>query len=334
MIERRCSLHRQTATRKGKDYRCPSGRSVPNHMAPNNLPWSAGRALFCGRDRSRRWTQRRCLLTRCVSRLNLTMKVCLSITLLFGFSIVLWRILYPFSPWSALSLIPTLVFVFLGTFRNALDRRRSLIISTVRTDSSLLGLFTGRLIPALAVILISALSLSTLAVHTLLATPIQIAALLAIVAVSALVYSSLVGTCKPHIRPLALSWFSAGTAIFLVSTLFVAPYAFFEWSVVERPGFIRMEFDEAMSKALGQLPLRADILNQAVSVFLLVDSTKLWLATRFNGILTAGLLFAAHSALICIAASTCSVGAASFYRHYIEPPASRQPERAKDIENE
>lgn len=249
------------------------------------------------------------------------MKSCLLITLLFGVSIGLWKVLYPVSPWAALLLLPILGFLFLGVFRNVLDRRRSLILSTVRADSSLFSLFTGSLIPALVATLISSLSLSTVAVHTLLATPIQILALLAIVTVSTLAYTSLVSMFKSHIEPLALSWFSAATAVFVVSTLCVAPYAIFEWSVVERPGFIQMGFDEAMSAALGQLPRRSDAVNEVISVFLLVDSAKLWLASSFNGTMVPGVLFAAHSALICIVASTCSVGAASFYRHYIEPRA-------------
>ncbi len=264
------------------------------------------------------------------------MKSCFSITLLFGLSIALWCISYPLSAWSALFLIPMLLFVLLGTFRNALDRRRSLILSTVCTDSSLLGLLTGNLIPALAAIIISTLSLSTIAVHTIFATPIQIAALLAIVAASTLAYSSLVRICEPHIRPLALSWFSAATAVFLVSTLFVVPYAFFEWSVVERPGFIRLGFDEAMSEAIGQLPRRDDILNRAVSVFHVVDSTMLWLASQphFNGTMAPGALYAAHSALICIVVSTSSVGTASFYRHYIETRVWRQPDSAEGTKND
>jgi hypothetical protein len=257
-----------------------------------------------------------------------------SITLLFGLSIVLWRISYPLTPWSALCLIPVFLFVFLGTFRNALDRRRSLILSTVRTDSSLLGLLTGSLIPALAAILVSILSVSTIAAHTLLATPIQVAALLVIVAVSTLSYSSLTDRFETHIRPLALSWFSAATTVFLVSILFFVPYAFFEWSVVERPGFIRLGFDVAMSEALGQLPSRGDILNQAISAFQLVDSTKLWLASRFQGTMAPGALFAAHSALICIVASMSSVGAASFYRQQIEMRAWRQPDGAEGNKND
>jgi hypothetical protein len=185
---------------------------------------------------------------------------------------------------------------------------------------------TGSLIPALSATLVSVVSVSTIAAHTLLATPIQVAALLAIIATGTLAYATLAHRFVAHIRPLALSWFSAVTTIFLVSTFFVVPYAFFEWSVVERPGFIRMPFDEAMSEALRQLPQRGDILNEAISVFQLVDSTKLWLASRFNGTMAPGVLFAAHSALICIVASTCSVGAASFYRHYMEPRAWQQPE--------
>lgn len=172
------------------------------------------------------------------------------------------------------------------------------------------------------------------AVHMLLATPIQIAALLIIVAAATLVYSSLVSIFKTHIRPLALSWFSAATAVFLVSTLFIVPYAFLEWSVVERPGFIRLGFDDAMSEALGQLPRRGDILNEAISAFQLVDSTKLWLASRFNGTMAPGALFAVHSALICIAASTSSVGAASFYKHHIEKRAWRQPDGAEGMKND
>lgn len=257
-----------------------------------------------------------------------------SVTLLFGLSIAVWKISYSLTPWSVLSLTPVFLSVFFGTFRNALDRRRSLVLSSVRTDSSLLGLMTGRLIPALSATLVSIISVSTIAAHTLLATPIQVAALLVIVATSTLAYATVAHRFAAHIRPLALSWFSAMTTVFLVSTFFVAPYAFFEWSVVERPGFIRMAFNEAMSNALEQLPPRDDIVNEAVSVFQLVDSTKLWLASRFNGTMAPGVLFAAHSALICIVASTCSVSAASFYRHYMEPRAWRQPERAKGMENE
>ena len=254
------------------------------------------------------------------------MMSCFSVTLLFGLTIAVWKISYPLTPWSALSLIPVFLSVFFGAFRKALDRRRSFALSTVRTDSSLLGLMTGSLIPAFSATLVSIVSVSTIAAHTLLATPIQVAALLAIIATGTLAYATLAHRLVTHIRPLALSWFSAVTTIFLVSTFFVVPYAFFEWSVVERPGFIRMPFDEAMSEALRQLPRRGDILNEAISVFQLVDSTKLWLASRFNGTMAPGVLFAAHSALICIVASTCSVGAASFYRHYMEPPAWRQPE--------
>lgn len=257
------------------------------------------------------------------------MKSCFSITLLFGISIAFWRSSYPLSSWGVLSLIPIFLFVFLGTFRNSLDRRRSVIFSTLRTDSSLLGLLTGTLISALAAFFVSTLSLSTVAVHALLASPIQITALLVIVAASTLIYSSLADKFKIHIRPLALSWFSAATTVFLVSILFFVPYAFVEWSAVERPGFIRLGFDEAMSEALGQLPRRGDMLNQAISAFQLVDSSKLWLASRFQGTMAPGALFAAHSALICIVASTSAVGAASFYRHQIEKRAWRQPDSAE-----
>ena len=262
------------------------------------------------------------------------MKSCFSITLLFGISIACWRSSYPLSSWGVLSLIPIFLFVFLGTFRNSLDRRRSVILSTLRTDSSLLGVLTGTLISALAAFFVSTLSLSTVAVHTLLASPIQIAALLVIVAASTLTYSSLVNRFTTHIRPLALSWFSAATTVFLVSILFFVPYAFVEWSAVERPGFIRLGFDEAMSEALGQLPRRGDILNQVISAFQLVDSAKLWLASRFPGSMAPGALFAAHSALICIVASTSAVGAASFYRHHIEKRAWRQPDSAEGIKHD
>ena len=140
--------------------------------------------------------------------------------------------------------------------------------------------------------------------------------------------------CRPHVRPLALSWFSAATAVFIVSALFVIPYAFFEWSIVERPGFIRLGFDEAMSETLGQLPRRDDILNRVISAFQLVDSSKLWLASRFAGTMAPGALYAAHSALICIVVSTSSVGAASFYRHHIEARAWRQPDSAEGMKHD
>jgi hypothetical protein len=253
------------------------------------------------------------------------MMSCFSITLLFGLSIAFWRISYPFSPWSAISLIPILLIVFLGTFRNVFDKRRSLIISTVRSDSCVLRLLTGKLIPALVALSVSTLSLLTIAFHALLATPIQIAALLAIVAASTLAYSASLSMWRVHIRPLALSWFSAATAVFVISIFSFCPYAFFERSVVERPGFIRLGFDEAMSASLAQLPPRSDFLNQAVSVFQLIDSTKLWLASRFTGTMAPGILYAAHSALICIVVATTSVGAASFYRHYIETRTWRPP---------
>lgn len=271
---------------------------------------------------------------RSVQNVDLAMMNCFSTTLVFGLSIAVWQISYPLSHWSAISLIPLVIFVFFGTYRNVLDRRRSLILATLRKDSSFLGLLTGGLIPALAAIIISTLSVSMIAADTLLATPMQIVVLLAIVAISALTYSCLVSMCRPQIRPLALSWFSAATAVFLVSTVFIVPYAIFEWSVVERPGFIRLGFDDAMSAALAQLPQRDDFLNQSVLALQLIDSTKLWLASRFTGTIAPGVLFAAHSTLICIVVSTSSVGVASFYKHHIERWAWRQPNSAVDMKNE
>lgn len=241
-----------------------------------------------------------------------------AVTLLFFLSIFLWRVSYAQYHWAAISLAPLWFFVFTGLFQNTLDKRRCIMLSIVRKDSKLLWLMTGRVLSATSSLVISALSISGIALYSLFASPLQITILLFVSAASALTYSRLLKVFRVHINELALSWFSAAATIVIISTVFVIPYALFEWSIVERPGYIRLGFDEAMSTALAQLPRRDDLINEAVSVFQLVDSTKLWLASRFTETMTAGVLFAAQSALICLVIATSSVGAASFYNHHIE----------------
>ncbi|MBC6437628.1 MAG: hypothetical protein GDA52_05705 [Rhodobacteraceae bacterium] len=248
----------------------------------------------------------------------------------FCISIVLWKISFNHSVWSVLCLIPLFVFVFLGIFRNTLDERRALILSTVRPDSRLLGLLTGsRISPACTAILIAILSVSTVAVHTLLANIIQIAAFLATVAVSTLAYVGLIKIYKPQIQPFALSWFSAATAVVVVSTLYVVLYVPIDWWLVERPSLREIGlngFDPLMPGFLSQSQ-RNDVLYYAVKIFQGVDQTYLWFASKLwewgslGGKWLGLLLHAFLSAHIGIVVSTSAVGVASFHRHYVETQA-------------
>ncbi|MGF6861165.1 hypothetical protein ABIE69_001736 [Rhodobacteraceae bacterium MBR-64] len=251
-----------------------------------------------------------------------------AVTLLFVLSLLLWRGIYFEFYWAAAVLIPLWIFVFAGIFRNILDRRRSILLSTLREHTLLMRILSGWVVPALSSVLVSTLSVSTIAFYALFASAAQMLFLTILAAASALIYWGLLRTFRRQVNPLALSWLSASATIIVVTALFSVPYAYLEYSVLERPGYILMDFDAAMSAALAQVPRRNDFVNEVISALVLLDSAKLWLATSFTETLVPGVLFAAHSALICLVIATNSVGLASFYHRHIEKKPWQRTEDA------
>jgi len=250
-----------------------------------------------------------------------------AVALLFTLSLTLWRGSYSGHYVSVLALVPLWACTFLGTYRNIVDKRRSLLLATLKQSSGLIKLLTGRFVPALISMAISLFSVLLFAFSMLLAEPIQVFAAAAIVVTSALLYFMLLRMMRRHINDLAISWFAASSATAILSVSFFVPYAIMEWAFVQRPGFIRLEFDEAMLHALQGLPQRGDWINELFLLFSAAEYAKLWLAARFTGTAIPGVLYAAHSALICFAIASCAVGVASFCYHYLpKTPDWRTPQ--------
>lgn len=256
-----------------------------------------------------------------------------AVTVLFTLSLLLWRSLYFQTHWAFVVLLPLWLFSFIGIYQNILDKRRSIMLATLRESTRLVSLLTGRALPAAAALAISLLSVSAIAFYALFASSIQLLFLVGLVSVSVMIYLSLLNIFRFHIKQLALSWFSAASTILAASILFVTPMALIEWTMV-RPSYIRLDFVQAASAALAELPPRSDLVNQVISAYQLLELTKIWLASRFTGTMIPGALYAVHSALICVLLVTCSVGTASFFRHNIEGCRRQRTQIPKDPGND
>ena len=250
-----------------------------------------------------------------------------AITLLFGLTLSMWRLCYPHSYWAIVAIIPLWTIVFAGTYQNSLEKHRALMLATLRTTSKPMLLFNGRVTSALSAFFISSASVSVVVLSSQFSTVTQLLAILFLTAASVLMHSASRKLLHLSVQPLALSWVSASAAIILTTSVFIIPFAVFEWTLVERPGYIRLSFDEAMSASLAQLPRRNDALNEAVSIFQVIAATKLWLASRFTGTAIPGVLYAVQSALICTAITASAVGASSLYQRHMSKESFNIPER-------
>jgi len=250
----------------------------------------------------------------------------LAVTLLYGLTLAVWRLCYPHSPWALVSIVPLWAIVFSGTYQNALEKRRALMLATLRDTSRLMLLATGRGVSALSAFLIASVSVSLVMMNSLFSNPMQLLAILLLTAASVLTHAAMRKLLSSRVQDLALSWLSASGAIIFSTAVFIIPFALFEWTLVERPGYLRLSFDEAMSASLAQLPRRNDAINNAVSVFQVIAATKLWLASRFTGTMIPGLLYAVHSALVCTAVTASAIGASSLYQRFAarESPNKRE----------
>ena len=208
----------------------------------------------------------------------------------------LWRVLYRFTDWAALFLVPLALVLFIGFHRPLTSVLRAKAMAVVQHDSPIVTFATGRVRAVAHSILFVTSAVFVLAWHALEANASVALALLAgcVAASGMAVYMP--RWARNHFRsPVARHYGTAfGSAVAAVAL--VPVLAWINWRGVDYPGEFRsMELREAMSFWLEErLPARRGWIAETLAWAYAVEATQISLVAKFGSV-PCGRLFTAST---------------------------------------
>jgi hypothetical protein len=240
--------------------------------------------------------------------------------LLLALSLWIFRFLYGGTGLASVVLAPMFLFTFLGSFLNQYKKRQAHVQATIQAASPLYWLLSGKVVGLAISICVTLILVTIVAYHVVVSEGAQLYLVMPVIICAATAYVVLMTVLQPHANPKVLSWYSATLAVVFGSALVFVPVVWVELKIVERPEYLLKDYPSAVASALKQLPLRNDVINEIMSVLVTLDASRLWLATNFAeselfGV-GATMLYALHSAMICVAAATVTTSICSAAWHF------------------
>lgn len=246
-------------------------------------------------------------------------------------SLTLWRLAFFSTDLAYLALLPLWLMIAIGTYRNAVDRRRALLSVTLKSSSSLHRFARGRVFSAFTATSVAIFCIATLGYKSLFAGLAEVLAVITITSVSATCYVLGLRWFARDVTAPSLSWFSAKFAFFMTCAVSFFPYILIEIVFVTRLGAIDADFSEAISESLVRLPARNSMLDEVVSIIIFSDTFRLWLIAKFDNA-AIWVIYGIYAALVCAVIATTAISIATLYHSHIAPSRIRPVDQAGEPE--
>lgn len=246
-------------------------------------------------------------------------------------SLTLWRLAFFSTDLAYLALLPLLLMIAIGTYRNAVNRRRALLSVTLKSSSSLQRFARGRVFSAVTATSVAIFCTATLGYKSLFAGLAEVLAVIIITSASASCYVLGLRWFERDITAPSLSWFSAKFAFFMTCAASFIPYILIEIVFVTRSGAIDADFSEAISESLARLPTRNSMLDEVVSIITFLDTVRLWLIAMFDNA-AIWIIYGIYAALVCAVIATTAISIATLYHSHIAPSRLRPVDHAGEPE--
>jgi len=229
-------------------------------------------------------------------------------TALIGFSLYLWRLVYPPSDWAILTLVPLAIALFLGFWRLVLYPWKAKLRLALREESPLSKFITGGIRAAFLSIAFTGITTFVLAWLALSASAWEGAFLLFLVFLASVAFSYAQNVLVRHFyQPFAYATATsfATWMIALPATLLVA---YWTWSNAVYPGeMINATFREALQLGISRLPDRGGWIAEVMAIPYAYEAAKLWVVVQFKEYPFVAAIFSLDTALFTIILARASI---------------------------
>jgi hypothetical protein len=243
-----------------------------------------------------------------------SLNACFGAALLL-FSLNVWRLSYPYSDWAALALVPLAGALFLGQVSPKTNLYRARMRSTIRTESPLSGILTGRTTAILSAALFVLIAIPVLAWQALSSSVMEAFTMAILCLVAGLVFSKAHATLLFHFHPPFARAAAIVLGTWLVALAFIPVIAWVNWSIVSHPGEIQTaSLKEAVELGWQELPLRRGWIAEILAPFYAFDAIKLWLVLQIEPSRWATILFSLDTALVSFILARASITLTSLWQ--------------------
>lgn len=239
------------------------------------------------------------------------MKILLSAsiaTCLIGLPLYLWRVAFAFSDWAILALIPLVVLLYIGFWPLTLAPWTAKLRLSLREESPLNHILTGRIRATLVAFSFSVLTTTLLAWQVLEASLLEASYMLALTFISGSIFSGSQTILTQHFhQPFARSY-ATSLATWMVALPFTLVVAVSTWSYTTYPGaLLDASFQEALQLGWDKLPARNSWGTEFLSVFFAYTAGTLWAVIELREYPWVAAIFSLDNAFFCVVLSRSSI---------------------------
>lgn len=202
-------------------------------------------------------------------------------TLLAFASLALWKTAYVLSDWAILALVPLAGALSFGAWSHSLGTWRARLHVTLKEDSPLGRILTGRIRATVHSMSFLIAALTTLAWLALSASPIEVAILLVAFVVSGAAASFAEFVLSRHFHPPFSRSIATNLATWGAGFLLTIVLSQYFWAVKSMPGaLLDSELSQAVQIGLEQLPRQDGWIASIFSIPYAYEAVKIWLTVK------------------------------------------------------
>ena len=234
------------------------------------------------------------------SRVPRPLSVALPVVILVT-PLVLWRVLYPWSDWAALALVPLVIGLFVGIHRPLASVLRAKAIAVVRADSPIARFAMGRVRAAAQSTLFVVTAVFVLAWQALEASTTTALVLLALALAASALVEYMPRSVLGHVQDSVHQYYgiALGTAVAAVA---LPVLAWINWGYLVHPEELRsLELHEAVSFWVEErLPSRRGAIAEVLAWAYASEAVRIWLVANYGLGSVWALLYSVYLALVAV----------------------------------
>ncbi|XOY55411.1 MAG: hypothetical protein ACMUJK_11655 [Rhodobacterales bacterium] len=239
-------------------------------------------------------------------------------TMLVTFSFYLWSVLFIYSDWAILALIPLTVIIANSIWPLTFDPWKARWDIAVRSESTWKKWLTGRLRAILLSCAFTLGSVTLLAWQAIRASTAEAALMLVILFVSALSYSFAQRFLLRHFRQPFARAFATSLVTWCLAIPVTIGIAVVSWNYALIPGsMIDAGFQEVLQIGLLQLPTRDGWLSSIFSVLFGYEAVKIWVVVQLREYPVLGWIFSLDAAVFSFVLCRTSIIIAQFVEVHV-----------------
>jgi len=237
----------------------------------------------------------------------------------------LWRITFVDSDLAALFLLLLATAIFMSVFSRLTTLYRAQLKIAFQPNSPHTKWFTGRLGAFVRAIATAAIATPILAWLALSVDP-MIASILGLLCVTTSFYAIwLEHRFLAHLTKPFAQMFAIPISCAVLLAIFIPVLSWLNWTTISYSvDYLNANLGQAALIELDNLPHRSSWIAEILSVFYVIEASKLWLAIQLGSSVWAGILFSIDTALVAIIIAHVSANLTFYIRPMFLAPIAKQ----------